>query len=208
MPKQESAEMAEELETTQAAEMEAKQAEPEASADTDTAAELERTRKALADANKEAAKRRKQLEAHEAAEAERKAASMTELEKAQAALEELEKRATDAERGRKEALLKAAVIAKAGALRFNNAEDALAFLKPEALEIGDDGQVQGLEDALKAIAKERPYLLQQTGQVGATNPGRGNVEGETAAQKRARLWGHGNVDPLTVNGGVYWPNKT
>ena len=173
----------------------------------DYKAELEKLRKALAETNRENAKRRKQLEAYEQAEAQRKQESMSELEKAQAALAELEKRATDAERGRKQALLEKAVIAKAGALRFNNAEDAIRFLDPEKLEIGDDGQVIGLEDALKAIAKDRPYLLQQPGQVGATNPGRGQVEGETAAQKRARLWGAGDIDPLRVNGGVVWPNK-
>ena len=174
----------------------------------DYKAELEKLRKALAETNRENAKRRKQLEAYEQAEAQRKQESMSELEKAQAALAELEKRAADAERGRKQALLEKAVIAKAGALRFNNAEDAIRFLDPEKLEIGDDGQVIGLEDALKAIAKDRPYLLQQPGQVGATNPGRGNVEGETDAQKRARLWGVGASDPLRVNGGVIWPNKT
>ena len=174
----------------------------------DYKAELEKLRKALAETNRENAKRRKQLEAYEQAEAQRKQESMSELEKAQAALAELEKRAADAERGRKQALLEKAVIAKAGALRFNNAEDAIRFLDPEKLEIGDDGQVIGLEDALKAIAKDRPYLLQQPGQVGATNPGRGQVEGETAAQKRARLWGVGASDPLRVNGGVIWPNKT
>ena len=173
----------------------------------DYKAELEKLRKALAETNRENAKRRKQLEAYEQAEAQRKQESMSELEKAQAALAELEKRAADAERGRKQALLEKAVIAKAGALRFNNAEDAIRFLDPEKLEIGDDGQVIGLEDALKAIAKDRPYLLQQPGQVGATNPGRGNVEGETDAQKRARLWGAGDIDPLRVNGGVVWPNK-
>ena len=174
----------------------------------DYKAELEKLRKALAETNRENAKRRKQLEAYEQAEAQRKQESMSELEKAQAALAELEKRAADAERGRKQALLEKAVIAKAGALRFNNAEDAIRFLDPEKLEIGDDGQVIGLEDALKAIAKDRPYLLQQPGQVGATNPGRGQVEGETDAQKRARLWGVGASDPLRVNGGVIWPNKT
>ena len=200
--------MAEELETTQASEMDTTASEAAQSGDTDTAAELERTRKALADANREAAKRRKQLEAYEQAEAQRKQESMSELEKAQAALAELEKRAADAERGRKQALLEKAVIAKAGALRFNNAEDAIRFLDPEKLEIGDDGQVIGLEEALKAIAKDRPYLLQQPGQVGATNPGRGQVEGQTDAQKRARLWGVGASDPLRVNGGVIWPNKT
>ena len=173
----------------------------------DYKAELEKLRKALAETNRENAKRRKQLEAYEQAEAQRKQESMSELEKAQAALAELEKRATDAERGRKQALLEKAVIAKAGALRFNNAEDAIRFLDPEKLEIGDDGQVIGLDEALRAIAKDRPYLLQQPGQVGATNPGRGGAEGETAAQKRARLWGSGEADPLRVNGGVIWPNK-
>ncbi len=173
----------------------------------DYKAELEKLRKALAETNRENAKRRKQLRPmnrpkHSASRVD------VRLEKAQAALAELEKRAADAERGRKQALLEKAVIAKAGALRFNNAEDAIRFLDPEKLEIGDDGQVIGLEDALKAIAKDRPYLLQQPGQVGATNPGRGNVEGETDAQKRARLWGVGASDPLRVNGGVIWPNKT
>jgi len=199
--------MADEQETTQVTEPVTGATETQATADTDAAAELERVRKALSDANKEAAKRRKQLEAYEAAEAQRKQESMSELERAQAALAELEKRATEAERGRKQAQLEKAVIAKAGALRFNNAEDAIRFLDPEKLEIGDDGEIKGLEDALKAIAKGRPYLLQQSGQVGATNPGRGNVEGETDAQKRARLWGAGNIDPLTANGGVFWPNK-
>ena len=196
------------LDTT--AEMDVTEPEPTAQPAemVDYKAELEKARKALAETNRENAKRRKQLEAYEQAEAQRKQESMSELEKAQAALAELEKRAADAERGRKQALLEKAVIAKAGALRFNNAEDAIRFLDPEKLEIGDDGQVIGLEDALKAIAKDRPYLLQQPGQVGATNPGRGNVEGETDAQKRARLWGVGASDPLRVNGGVIWPNKT
>jgi len=173
----------------------------------DYKAELEKLRKALSEANHFSAARRKRLEELEAKELAREQAGMSDLEKAKAQLAELEKRAADAERGRKQALLEKAVIAKAGALRFNNAEDAIRFLDPEKLEIGDDGQVIGLEDALKAIAKDRPYLLQQPGQVGATNPGRGQVEGETAAQKRARLWGAGDIDPLRVNGGVVWPNK-
>ena len=200
--------MTEEIQT-QATEMEATDnTGAQGTVDADSVAELERLRKALAETNRENAKRRKQLEAYEQAEAQRKQESMSELEKAQAALAELEKRAADAERGRKQALLEKAVIAKAGALRFNNAEDAIRFLDPEKLEIGDDGQVIGLDEALRAIAKDRPYLLQQPGQVGATNPGRGGAEGETAAQKRARLWGSGEADPLRVNGGVIWPNKT
>lgn len=169
----------------------------------DVQAELERTRKALVDANREAAKRRKQLEAYEAAEAERKQAQMTELEKAQAALAEVEKRATEAERGRKQALVRAAVIARAGALRFVNPEDAIAFLGAESLEIGEDGQIADLDEQLTKLTKARPYLLQQPGQLGATNPGRGGAQGgETDQERRRRLFGGGAPgNPFTGDGG-------
>ena len=52
----------------------------------DVQAELERVRAALHSANKEAADRRKKLEAFEKADEERKLAAMTELEKVQAEL--------------------------------------------------------------------------------------------------------------------------
>ena len=197
--------MADELETTQVPETDTTASEAAQTTDVDYKAELEKARKALADVNRESAKRRKQLEAYEAEEAKRKAESMTELEKAQAALAELEKRASDAERGRKQALLEKAVIAKAGTLKFINAEDAMRYLNPETLEIGADGQVSGLEDALEAIAKDHPYLLQQAetqqGRLGATNPGRGNTTGETSAQRRARLYGLSDGNPFAGPGG-------
>ncbi len=157
-------------------------------------AELERTRKALADANKEAAARRKKLEAFEAQEAKRKQAEMTELEKAEARLNELEKRAEQAEAGRKQALVRAAVIAQATAQGFRDPEDALRYLDTSEVEITEDGKVGDVSALLKELGKQKPYLLQPQGSVGATNPGRGQVQGETPDQRRARLFGSGGSD--------------
>lgn len=157
-------------------------------------AELERTRKALADANKEAAARRKKLEAFEAQEAKRKQAEMTELEKAEARLNELEKRAEQAEAGRKQALVRAAVIAQATAQGFRDPEDALRYLDTSEVEITEDGKVGDVSALLKELGKQKPYLLQPQGSVGATNPGRGQAQGETPDQRRARLFGSGGSD--------------
>lgn len=170
-------------------------------------AELERTRKALAEANKEAAARRKRLEALEAAEAERKKAEMSELEQAQARLAELEKRATEAEAGRKQALVRAAVIARATAAGFREPEDVLHFLDTSKVEVADDGQVGDVGALLKQLGDDKPYLLAPQGAVGATNPGRGQASGETDDQRRARLYGGGNADVLAnpALGGGYVP---
>lgn len=157
-------------------------------------AELERTRKALADANKEAAARRKKLEAFEAQEAKRKQAEMTELEKAEARLNELEKRAEQAEAGRKQALVRAAVIAQATAQGFRDPEDALRYLDTSEVEITEDGKVSDVSALLKELGKQKPYLLQPQGSVGATNPGRGQAQGETPEQRRSRLFGSGGSD--------------
>ncbi len=157
-------------------------------------AELERTRKALADANKEAAARRKKLEAFEAQEAKRKQAEMTELEKAEARLKELEKRAEQAEAGRKQALVRAAVIAQATVQGFRDPEDALRYLDTSEVEITEDGKVGDVSALLKELGKQKPYLLQPQGSVGATNPGRGQAQGETPEQRRSRLFGSGGSD--------------
>lgn len=157
-------------------------------------AELERTRKALADANKEAAARRKKLEAFEAQEAKRKQAEMTELEKAKARLNELEKRAEQAEAGRKQALVRAAVIAQATAQGFRDPEDALRYLDTSEVEITEEGKVSDVSALLKELGKQKPYLLQPQGSVGATNPGRGQAQGETPEQRRSRLFGSGGSD--------------
>jgi len=63
----------------------------------DATGELERVKAALKEANKEAASRRKQLEAFEAADATRKADEMTDLQKAQADADKLKAKLAKAE---------------------------------------------------------------------------------------------------------------
>jgi len=173
----------------------------------DYKAELDKARKALEAANRESAKRRKQIEAFESQEAERKQASMSELEKAQAALAEAQTRAETAEAARLDALVRAAVIAGASAKGFADTEDALRFLDRTRVEVAADGKVTGVSEQLDALAEAKPYLLattqtQQGTRIGATNPGRGGGQtGETDAQRRARLYGGGTIDPFSGHGG-------
>lgn len=80
------------------------QAETAAPADTETvtalptAEDFAKLQAALKEANKEAAARRKKLEAFEKAEADRKAAEMTDLEKAQAEIAKYQQEALQAKR--------------------------------------------------------------------------------------------------------------
>ena len=197
MLENETPEMGNETETPAAAQMPTDPA--------DLQAELDRVRKALADANKEAAARRKKLEALEKAEADRQQAQMSELEKAQAKLAELEKRAAEAEAGKRQALIRAAVIARATVQGFREPEDVLRFLDAGAVQITDDGQVTNADDLLQKLAKAKPYLLQPTGTVGATNPGRGQGTGESDEARRARLFGGGGSVLGTTGTGGYVP---
>ena len=171
----------------------------------DLQAELERTRKALKDANAESAQHRKKLQAFEAAEAQRKTAAMTELEQAQAKVAELEKRATEAEAGKRQALIRAAVIARAQSKGFREPEDVLRFLDTSGVEITADGQVKDVDTLLTDLGTKKPYLLQPTGTVGATNPGRGQAAGETDDQRRQRLFGGGASALGTQQTGGYVP---
>jgi soluble cytochrome b562 len=122
-------------------------------------AELTEIRKALKKANAEAAERRKALEAYETAEKQRKEAEMSEVEKAQkqaaeikAAYEALQTQLqTEKRRG--------AVTLAATAANFHNPADAFAFLADDAVTITDDGKVEGVDEAIEALKKARPYLV-------------------------------------------------
>jgi len=122
-------------------------------------AELVKVRAALHSANKEAADRRKKLEAFEKADEERKLAAMTELEKVQAELKASEDAREAIERDARQALISHAVHLEAATANFHKPEDAMAFLGVAEFDVDDEGKVQGVAEALKALAKERPYLV-------------------------------------------------
>lgn len=137
-------------------------------------AELERVQKALHDANKEAASRRKKLDEFEQAEQKRKEAEMTELEKAQAALKEKE---TELSQLRRREMQRAAAE-KAG-LPLALAS-RLTGETPDELEADAKSLLEAMP---KAAAPQKPAI-------GPTNPG-SSATGMTEDQRRVELFGGG-----------------
>lgn len=106
-----------------------------------------------------------------------KAAQMTELEKAQAQIAEAQAQAaqstTEAEAVKAqaaEALLRAAIISQAGS--FNDPNDAWQFVDRSKIEVQEDGTYKGVDEALKAVADAKPYLVKADGQPGTGTPAR------------------------------------
>ena len=116
-----------------------------------------------------------------------------------------------AEQERIEALIRAEIVAQATVLGFTDPHDAYRLLDLTAISLGDDGAVGGVDDQLKKLAEAKPYLLQQHSTqprtVRATNLPRGRDQGETDAEKRARLWGGGDAPFGKHGGGVFMPEK-
>ena len=139
-------------------------------------AELAELRKALKAANAESMSRRKRLEELEAAEEERKAAQLSEIDKALKAKADAETRAQAAEERMRTAAIRNAVVLAATRANFHDAEDAFRLADLEGVQIGDDGKVSGVEEALKALAKAKPHLVRQaasaSGEINSTAAGR------------------------------------
>ncbi len=107
-----------------------------------------------------------------------KVAQMSELEQAQAQIAEAQSQAakatTDAEAIKAkagEALLKAAIISKAG--QFNDPMDAWSFVDRTKIEAQEDGTYKGIDEALKVLTEAKPYLVKAAnGQPGPGTPAR------------------------------------
>lgn len=94
------------------------------------------------------------------------AAKLSELEKAQKEAADLKaaKEKVDAEKAdilakAAEKLLKAAVLAEASKQGFNDPTDAWNFLDRSAIKAKDDDSYEGLDKAIEAVAKAKPYLV-------------------------------------------------
>lgn len=99
-------------------------------------------------------------------------ANKSELEKMQARAEEAEKRATEASERAKASTLRAAIVDQANRAGAVDADAVLALLDPNAVTIGDDGQVTGAEEAVAKLLESKPYLVGKTpGVQGAADGG-------------------------------------
>ena len=171
-------EKAEMAKTEQAGEMTADQQHSEATTEKVevSKAEFEKMQAALKEANKEAAARRKRLEELEAAEAKRKEAEMTESEKATKRAQELEAKLKAYELGE----LQRAAAEKAG-------------LPAQLAKRLQGSTAEELEADAKALADTLPKPTKTTANV--TNPGANGQQGETDAQRKARIFGT-DFDPF------------
>jgi len=162
-------------------------------------AELESARKALAAANREAADRRKKLDAYEQAEAARKEAEMSEVEKAVKRANDLQAQLEAERQARRDGALKAAVTVAATRAGFHNAEDAWAFLPAGAVSLDEGDHAVGVDDALKELVKARPYLVKQAGPAPATPSG--------TPDGAAKGTGKRGIDPnVAAKYGIKLPN--
>lgn len=118
------------------------------------------------------------------------AASKTELEKAQEAQRKADERATAAEARANETARRHAIEREAVKAKAADPDDVFAVLQTTAkyrdmVTTDDDGQVSGVEDAVKAILADKPHLV---GKVSTpTGDGDGGSRGGGEAQKPKTL---------------------
>ena len=158
----------------------------------------------------EAADYRKRLREAEAKVQEHETASLTETERLQKRLADLEREQSAYQRERQERTVRYEVMLAASRLNIIDPDAAYRLLDLAALTFDDEGMPTNIDEALKGLLKARPYLQAQiqTGQVGATNPGKDSTgHTETDAQRRARLFGGGGDPFRGEGGGVIWPGK-
>jgi hypothetical protein len=137
----------------------------------------------------------------EEAEAERQRSEMTELDRIKADLEAERQARAQAEQRQRDQLIRTQVIAAAAKAGFNDPEDAFRMLDVSALEADESGKVDGLDSALQALAKSKPYLVKSSGTISPTNPS-GGPQKASDEQLRKELFGTRRT-PLFDGGGVF-----
>ncbi|HCV9277907.1 hypothetical protein G0Z16_08195 [Staphylococcus aureus] len=90
-------------------------------------------------------------------------------------LEELKNQNSEWETKYKETQLNNAVKL-AVAKEANDANDILAFINKDELELVDDGTVKGLDEAIKTLKESKPYLFASSKPVSKTPQGGGNPD--------------------------------
>jgi hypothetical protein len=136
----------------------------------------------------------KRLEEFEKAEEERKRAAMSEAERLKAEKEEAAKKAVEAtEKAQKaqeaanQRIINTEIKSIARALNANDPADVLALLNKSAIEIDDDGNVAGVEDAVKALKEAKPWMFKQAigaDAAGGSNPAKNPSVNELTAKEK------------------------
>lgn len=97
-------------------------------------------------------------------------------------LEELKNQNSELETKYKETQLNNAVKL-AVAKEANDANDILAFINKDELELVDDGTVKGLDKAIETLKESKPYLFASSKPVVKTPQGGGNPDSSVTKEK-------------------------
>lgn len=159
--------------------------------------DVEAMRKELAEARREAAKYRTNLRKYEQEQQAKANESLTAEERYKVELATLQQRLASAEQAAQDRLVRSAVVTAAARAGFVDPDDAVALVDRGALEISEDGAVAGVDDAIRAIAKAKPYLVRPKATSSPAAPA-GGPQAPTDAQLRAELFGGSN------QGGSFW----
>jgi hypothetical protein len=100
-----------------------------------------------------------QLKVLQEAEAKRKTDEMSELDKTKAEKVAAEDKALKAQQELQTERVKSAVLAVAVKMSFIDPQDAYTLIDIATLETSDDGKLTGVDEALKALVKAKPYLV-------------------------------------------------
>ena len=127
--------------------------------------------------SKEAEKQLKRLVELEEAEAKRKGEQLTEKEKLEKALAEkddviaqAQAKLDQAQTEMVEIRIRNAITLEASKQGFADPDDAYTLADTSGVEINDEGMIEGVKEALEALAKVKPYLLKTNGQPPGTPP--------------------------------------
>lgn len=86
-------------------------------------------------------------------------AKLSEIEKLKKEKEDADKSKADIITKANQRLIKSEVIVKAVALKIVDPDAAYALMDKTDIEVSDDGEVVGIDDALKKLVKNKPYLI-------------------------------------------------
>jgi hypothetical protein len=123
-------------------------------------------------------------------------ANKSEVEKAQSTAAEALARAEAAEQALLQERINNAFLTS-NKHTWHDPETALALLDQSQIEIADDGTVRGVDQAIEALAKQKPFLINASantnpappkpGQPTGSNPPKGAPKADSDAEKRKKL---------------------
>ncbi|AUS07419.1 hypothetical protein C1X05_00130 [Laceyella sacchari] len=98
-----------------------------------------------------------------------------------------------------QSLLKAEVKSIAAELGIVDADAAFTLMSREGVEIGEDGSVKGVREALDALAQEKPYLIRQQAKEEQQPPSKGGQSFQENGNRRITREDLKRMPPEEVN---------